>query len=83
MINQIGATVWGCDDGVVALSTLTYRLDSPMIIGTHEFHAACVTVACAVVHHIRCEDGIVVSGIFIGSIGIGGAEDAHLVATVR
>ena len=78
VIDQIGTTVFGSNDGVVALLTLSKTHQAPVAIGTEDVDAARITVRTEVLGILRI-DGTRASGILVGTVGLLGAEHAHLV----
>ena len=91
MIDQIGASVGSSNDGVMTLralagmlvGTASRQLVAPSGIGAEDVDAAVAVVLLgAEVEQIRRIEGVAVLAVHIGTVGVLGTEDAHLVATI-
>ena len=86
VINQVGAPVFGGDDGVVALRALgaVYLcLVAPVAVGSEDIHTAVAVVFVGTeVKQVAWQDGFVAIGVDIGAVGFLRAEYAHLVTTI-
>ena len=80
--DQKGTPLVVLTNGVVSLGALPYCHLPPVIHSSNEFHASVGSSTRAIVKLVVGVEGRSAGGISVGSIGIGGTEHTHFVATI-